>query len=177
MILQYGDIPVPYPVMWSEEETYFIGQCPWFKKLAICQKQARGKGVPRFGRPHAMRQREAMFRGLCDVCKKPLKRDKISLSNFGGDFPVNYVLSQVEPLLHKECAKLSVKSCPALQRQLAAGKMRARQVFECSPRPTFASEKERNDFVPDYEGPEIIGLAVVDLVKWRDITGEFNAQH
>lgn len=172
--LSYGDIPVPWPVMWSAEEEYFIAECPWFKRPAICQKEAHGEGVPRFGRPHTLRQRKVMALMLCDVCAKPLKTStKMSLSNFGADYPEGYVLSQVEPLLHADCAKLSIKHCPALRRQLGDGRMRVRQVFQCQPRATIASEQERADFVPGYDGPDVLGLAVMELLKWRDVTGSW----
>ncbi len=171
MILRYGEIPVPYPVMWSAENEYFVDQCTWFKQPAICQKQARGEGMPQFGRPHVVRQRRAMALELCDLCNKPLKTStKISLSNFGADYPDGYLLSQVEPLLHVECARLSIRHCPALQRQLREGRMRVRQVLQCRARATTASAEERASFVPGYSGPDIIGLAVMDVRKWRDVT-------
>lgn len=170
-MIRYGDIAVPYPVMWSAEEEYFVAECPWFKRPAICQKEAHGEGVPRFGRPHAMRQRKVMALVLCDVCAKPLRNStKISLSNFGADYPEHYLLSQVEPLLHADCARLSIKHCPALRNQLDGGQMRVRQVFHCQPRATIASSEERASFVPDYTGHDVLGLAVMDLLKWRDVT-------
>jgi hypothetical protein len=171
MILRYGDIPVPHPVMWSEESEYFVGECPYFKGPAICQREAQGQGVPKFGRPHTIRQRRAMALVLCDVCNKPLRNaTKISLSNFGPDYSEGHVLSQVEPLLHAECARLSIEHCPALQRQLSNGRMRVRKVFQCAPKPTVASAEERASFVPDYSGADIIGLAVMELRKWRYIS-------
>ena len=174
MILRYGDIPVPLPVMWSAEEEYFVAECPVFHKPAICQHEARGEGVPRFGRPHTIRQRRAMALVLCDLCGKPLRNaTKISLSSFGSDCREGMLLSQVEPLLHVECARVSVEHCPALRRQLRDGRMRARQVFACRPRPTVASAEERHSFVPDYDGLDVLGLSVMDVTKWRDVTTSF----
>lgn len=174
MILRYGDIPVPQPVMWSAEDEYFVALCPIWKRPAICQKEAQGEGVPRFGRPHVMRQRRAMASVLCDVCGKPLRNaTKISLSSFGGDYPQGYLLTQVEPLLHADCARLSVEHCPALQRQLRDGRMRARQVFQCRPKPTIASAEERQSFIPEHRGGEVLGLAVMELTWWRDVTPSF----
>ena len=178
MIYHYGDIPVPYTVMWSAEEECFVGDCQWFKGRAICQREAQGEGVPRFGRPHVMRQRRVMACRLCDICAKPLAaRTAISLSNFGGDYPEDHTLTQVEPLLHAECARLSIAHCPALQRQLGDGRMRVRQVMKYRPRATIANAAERQRFVPDYHNIEpLIGEAVMDLLRWRDVTAAWPGQ-
>ena len=175
MQLQYGNIIVPWPVMWSEEDEYFVGICPWFKVPAICQNEAQGQGIPRFGRPHAVRQRKMMLFGLCDVCAKPLRnRTKISMSrSFVRASREERTLTQVEPLLHAECAALSLKYCPSLQRQSEGGRLSIKQVFRYRPRPLPAQPEDRATFVPDYTGPDIIGLAGIDLLSWRDVTAEF----
>ena len=163
--------------MWSAEEEYFVGICPWFKMPAICQKEAQGQGVPKFGRPHAVRQRKMMLFGLCDICAKPLRGStKISMSNFGRDFPEGRVVTQVEPLLHVECAKLSLQHCPSLQRQMEEGRLRIKQVFRYRARCLRAQPEDRANYVPDYTGPDIIGLAAIDLLSWRDVTSEFGTR-
>lgn len=160
--------------MWSEETEYFIGECPWFKRPAICQREAQGRGVPKFGQPHVNRQRKLHALGLCDICAKPLKnRTKISMSNFGGTERPGMVLTQSEPLAHVECATLSLEACPSLRRQAQSGRLRIRQVFRFQTRPTLATPEERARFVPDYKGPDIIGLAVVDIFGWRDVSDQF----
>jgi hypothetical protein len=169
MRLEYGNIAVPWPVMWSEEEEYFVGICPWFKAPAICQKEAQGEGVPRFGRPHTGRQRKLLALGLCDVCAKPLRHaTKISLRNFKGRDVGGRPVTQVEPLLHVECARLSLQRCPSLQRQREAGTLRIKQAFRYRARPMIAQPEDRLRYVPDYVGPNIIGLAAIDLLSWRD---------
>lgn len=164
--------------MWSAEEEYFVGICPWFKVPAICQKEAQGEGVPRFGRPHAVRQRKMMLFGLCDLCAKPLRNSsKISLSDaFIRGFPEERVLTQVEPLLHVECARLSLEYCPSLQRQREGGRLRITQVFRYRSRPLRAQPEDRAKYVPSYTGPDIIGLAAIDLLSWRDVTMEFRTK-
>ena len=164
--------------MWSAEDEYFVAICPWFKVPAICQKEAQGQGVPKFGRPHAVRQRKMMLFGLCDICAKPLRdRTKISMtSTFLRGAPGTRVLTQIEPLLHAECARLSLQYCPSLQRQSEEGRLKVKQVFRYRARPLVAQPEDRATFVPDYQGPDIIGLAGIDLLSWRDITAEFGAK-
>lgn len=160
--------------MWSAEEEYRVAECPVCRRPAICQPEKRGEGVPRFGRPHAVRQRRAMMLLLCDLCARPLRgATKISLSNFGADYSSDYILSQVEPLLHAECARISIEHCPALKRQLADGRMRVRQVYRCRPRETPASADECARFVPEYDGEPVLGLSVMDLLSWRDVTDKW----
>src|SRR5438067_3737357 len=172
--LEYGNIVVPWPVMWSAEEEYFVGMCAWFKVPAICQKYAQGEGVPRFGRPHTIRQRKMVLFGLCDLCAKPLAHStKISLSDAFAQPVLRDVITQVEPLLHAECAKASLRHCPSLQRQRDAGALKIRQVFRYRPRALVAGSEHRKTFVPDYTGPDIIGLAAIDILSWQDVRGEF----
>lgn len=175
MIHRYGNIPVPATVMWSSEEDCYVAECPWFKVPAICQHEAPGEGVALFGRPHVVRQRKAMALCLCDLCAEPLKGKKFSLSSFGGDPPQGYQLSQVEPLLHRECVVKSLESCPDLRRQMARQTMRVRQVFKCRSRPVAASHEECARFIPHHNGVPVIGLAVMDIQTWRDVTDKFVA--
>src|SRR5437763_4214533 len=115
--LEYGNIVVPWPVMWSAEEEYFVDICPWFNVPAICQKEAQGEGVPRFGRPHTMRQRKVMLLGLCDLCANPLSyyRTKISLSDAFVQPALPGVLTQVAPWLPPSRARARLRHCPSLQ--------------------------------------------------------------
>lgn len=165
-MMTYGDAPVPWTVMWSGEDEYFVGTCPSFGLPAICQRERPGEGKPNFGTPNVMRQRKAHALGLCDLCAKPLKGStRYSLSMVGG---FGNVLTHSEPLLHAECARISYELCPALKRQLAAGRFTMRRVFQARARPTVATPEECARFVPDYDGPAIAGLAVVDLIKYRN---------
>lgn len=173
-MVSYGDIKVPWAAMWSEEAEYFVGECPYFKRPAICQREAQGQGSPKFGSPHANRQRKVHALCLCDICAKPLKTStKISMSNFGGADRPGAVLTQSEPLSHVECARLSLRQCPSLKRQAQEGRLRVRQVFRFKSRATVAAAEEMARYVPDYRGGNILGLAVVDLFRWRDVTDQF----
>jgi hypothetical protein len=82
MITRFGKSAVPWTVSWSAEETFSLGKCPVFGKLAIMQISDLGSGKPLFGKPHSNRQREAIGRCLCDLCGRPIKMaTKVSLSH------------------------------------------------------------------------------------------------
>lgn len=175
MIHQWQGKPVPSTVMWSAENRYFVDICPVVGKLAICQNEAQDQGSPKFGHPHAIRQRRMLMEERCDLCEEYLKNTgKYCLSAIDGiDCHPYSMLSVVEPLLHKQCAIVSITECPELQRQITAGVIRVRQVFLYRPRLTQALSQECIDFIPDYDGSPIIGQAMLDILKWRDVTAEF----
>ena len=171
-ILHYGGIPVPYTASWTAEEApgmIYLGTCPHAKRAAIRQKSARGEGKPRFGAPHMDRQREVIALDLCDLCGKPLKnRTKVSLSHarpqaHGATF--GDVL-QVEPLLHKECAAISLRHCPALKRDVANGTVMIRQVMRHACQ--FAVYSEQGTFEATGIRQKSISHAKVQLIRYQD---------
>lgn len=173
MLVTYGDSPVPWTAMWSGEDEYFVGICPYFGVPAICQREAQGNGKPNFGAPNVMRQRRAHAEGLCDLCAKPLRGStRYSMSNVVGAI-AGALLTHSEPLLHEKCARISYQHCPTLRHQIAEGRFRIRRVFQSRARPTVAEAVELERFIPGYNGAPIAGLAVVDLIKWEDITEEY----
>lgn len=165
----WGKVPVPWTVSWTGEERFFVSICPHADRPAICQAIAPGEGKPQFGKPHAQRQREAVANSICDVCGKPLAlRTKVSLSHAR---PVphsanGFEILQVEPLLHKECAALSLKHCPSLLRDIGAGTLRVRQVLRS--RVQFAIMT--SEYVASLTGErrEAVGHAKVQLLRWKD---------
>lgn len=164
MIYRYGDLPVPWTVAWSSEEEFYVDQCPWFKVPVICQKSAQGQGVPKFGQPHAMRQRQVMYQGLCDLCAKPLmNRTKVSLSGTVKLSIFEFVV-QGEPLLHRECALESFKHCPSLKRQAANGRLNIRQIFQYRAKLTPAGPDDRAK-VPLCKLPLLGALAVIEIMS------------
>lgn len=167
MIYRYGDLPVPWTVAWSAEDEFYVAECPWFKVPVICQKSAQGQGVPKFGQPHAMRQRQVIHQGLCDLCAKSLKdRTKVSLScTF--PLPIFEFPVQGEPLLHRECASESFKHCPSLKRQAERGSLNISQVLRYQARLTPAGQDDRLK-VPDCQLRYLGGLAVVEVVQSRE---------
>lgn len=132
MTLYYGNVPVPFTASWSSEEDMTIAPCRYAgARPAVCQSISPGVGRPLFAKPHMVRQRQAMALDLCDLCGRPLKgRTKVSLSHASLRFNAaeGSAVLQVEPLLHRECAAVSVRHCPSLQRDIAEGRLDVRRV-------------------------------------------------
>ncbi len=147
-MLTYGKAPVPDTTEWSAETDYFIGT---FKgQPALCQPRCQ-EGRPAFGKQHFVRQRQAVYQGRCDLCGRPLRdRTKFSLSE-----PLDGNL-QVEPLLHRECAEISIGACPHLQKGHTLRRItRYRVILDmCDPRPV----------IPEYNGPPVIGYALIEVL-------------
>lgn len=174
--LTYGATPVPFTVSWSGEEHGFeVRPCRFADgHPALCQAEAPGIGSPRFGSPHWQRQRQAIALDLCDLCGKPLKaRTKVSLSDarprFNGADGI--AVLQVEPLLHRECAKISMEFCPKLRRGIRDGSIEVRQVLRSRAQFAIIVPSAVGEYVAGYVagGSErIIGHAKVELLRWRD---------
>lgn len=169
--LYYGGVPVPFAASWTAENEFTIGALPWnLDQPAICQNNARGEGKPDFGKPHWDRQRLAVHLGLCDLCARPLAgRTKISLSHakprVGAG--LGLVIMQIEPMLHKECARESLKHCPSLKRDIAAGTLQIRQVFKWSAQLALVTNEGLAGFnLPPQ--PNVAGHAKIILEKWAD---------
>lgn len=172
--LYFGAVPVPYTVSWTEEQETFLALCPYAKATALCNPVARGIGKPKFGAPHMQRQREVIAKGLCDLCGKPLAaRTKVSLSQahsvahaarFGD-------VLQVEPLLHRECARISMAHCPSLKRQATDGTLHIRQVF--LHRVQFAVYSDQGVFEACGVRQKAVSHAKVQLVKFADRSVEW----
>jgi hypothetical protein len=174
MTLMFGNVPVPYTMSWSGETASFIARCEFADgRMAICDPVAHGQGKPMFGRPHSQRQREVIRRGLCDICARSLdKRTKVSLSHAavraGAEGPC---VMQVEPLVHKECAILSLRHCPSLRRDIKAGTLRVRQISRYRTQVAIIGPQFVREYVPDYRpvATDIIaGHAKVELLSWKD---------
>jgi hypothetical protein len=172
--LHYGGVPVPYTVSWTDEEHFHVASCPHAGGRAICQAVAPGEGKPRFGKPHSQRQREAIARGLCDLCGRPLRlRTKVSLSHARprGLGASGFAILQAEPLLHKECAAESLRHCPSLKRDIAAGTLFVRQVTRWRVQMAVMSAV----YVGEIAGEPVkaIGHAKVELIAWTDRDAEW----
>lgn len=174
-IVRFGKTAVPYTVSWSGEDRFFVGPCSHAGgRLAICQSVAPGVGKPQFGKPHSNRQREVIAAGLCDLCGRTLRdRTKVSLSHArtrtnGANGPA---ILQVEPLLHRECASESLRWCPSLKRDIAAGTLAVRQVTRHQVQFAIMSPIYVGTYVPGYVAAptdRIIGHAKVELLGWKD---------
>lgn len=165
----YGGVPVPWTSSWTAEETFHLARCRWAGMLAICQAEAQGQGKPKFGKPHSQRQRQAIAAGLCDLCAKPLKlKTKVSLSHArvrldGAEGPC---VMQVEPLLCRPCAILSMRHCPSLKRDIRDGSLQVRQVGQYQVQIAKMSEI----YVKEITGTAVVaaGHAKVVLLNWKD---------
>lgn len=130
---RWGNIIIPWTVAWTGERRFTVSRCPYARTMALCQEEAPGVGKPDFGKPHSNRQRRAQALQLCDICAKPLKgRTRISLSQDSARHVdgLGLVPLAVEPMVHKECAVISLDQCPALKKQVAAGTIFIRQVSQ-----------------------------------------------
>lgn len=168
--LMYGGTPVPFTVSWSAEETFRLGPCRHAEgRLSILQLVAPGQGKPMFGKPHAQRQRQAIADGLCDLCGKPLAaRTKVSLSHarVRHNGAVGPAVLQVEPLLHRECAAVSMRHCPSLKRDIREGRLMIRQVTRY--RVQYAIMDEVYVESVTGEAGRALGHAKVELLAWKD---------
>lgn len=174
-VTRFGATAVPFTVSWTGEEKQFVGYCEHASRRALCMAVAPGIGKPQFGKPHSNRQRQAIAQGLCDLCGKSLKtRTKVSLSHArermnaaGGGTGI----LQVEPLLHRECALESMRFCPSLKRDIAAGALMIRQVNRYRVQFALMSPEYIHHYVPDYvpdPRDQIVGHAKVELMGWID---------
>lgn len=171
--LTYGGVPVPYTVSWSGEEEMQVERCRFAGgQLAICQISEPGSGKPQFARPHWIRQREAISRGLCDLCGTSLNaRTKVSLSHaapvpHGAD---GWAILQVEPLLHRDCAVTCLDHCPSLKRDIEAGTLKIRQVLKWQCQISILDPAYAEDYgVVIPAGVKPAGHAKVELLRWRE---------
>lgn len=167
--LTYGGVPVPYTVSWTAEETISIGPCPWGGTVCLIQPWAQGEGKPRFGAPHSGRQRQVIAEGLCDLCALPLKlRTKVSLSHARPSMKAAKIgdILQVEPLLCKDCARISLRHCPSLKRDVGDGSVVVRQVTRYRVQMAVMS----SEYCLEIAGRAVkaVGHAKVQLLAWTD---------
>lgn len=166
----FGNVPVPYTVLWSVEEPMRLAPCQHASgRVAVCNDVAPGQGKPVFGKPHMQRQREAIVEGLCDLCGKSLeKRTKVSLSHASVRIGAEGLcVMQVEPLLHKDCAACCLRYCPSLKRDIRNGKLHVRQVNRYRVQIAQLSA----DAAEEFTGQRVshaAGHAKVELLAWKD---------
>ncbi|WP_318202985.1 hypothetical protein [Streptomyces sp. SCL15-4] len=87
---------------------------PWVRMPAV-----RG-GRPDFVVVHALRQRQAMSRLLCQVCGGPTvgtRKDErtLFLAGSSGGRPITVGEQTMSPPVHAVCARLAVQECPPLR--------------------------------------------------------------
>lgn len=173
--LQFGNTAVPWTVGWTGEESFHVGPCRHADgRPAICQAVAPGVGKPSFGKPHWNRQRQCIAECRCDLCGRSLKTaTKVSLSHARpvGHGARGLAVLQVEPLLHRACAAESMRHCPSLKRDIAAGTLMVRQVTRWRVQFVIMGPQFISTYVPGYDAKpheRIVGAAKVELLQWRD---------
>ncbi len=176
-LLKFGNVPVPWTVSWSGEETHFVGIDPHLNRRALMQIEAPGHGKPLFGKPHSQRQRQCIAEDRCDICGKPLKlHTKISLSHAATRSNAAHgpAVLQVEPMVHVACARDAIRWCPSLKRDIDRGTLMVRHVLRHRVQFAVMGLQFIEHYVPDFK-PEpqdfrtgIIGHAKVELIRWKD---------
>ncbi|MFF7553552.1 hypothetical protein ACFZA9_11780 [Streptomyces olivaceus] len=97
----------------------------WNDALWVRMPATRGHGNPNFAGIHALRQRQAMRRELCQVCGLstvgtcPDERTLYLLGARDGD-PIREGETTQAPPVHAACALLAIRECPHLRRGWAA---------------------------------------------------------
>lgn len=85
-----------------------------------------GVGKPLFTKLHPVRQRRAMLRLLCQVCSQPADYTQdgqlwlVPEKGVGAGEGWPERMSTIHPPLCRECAKISVRMCPALRPRFVA---------------------------------------------------------
>lgn len=167
--LVYGNMPVPYTVLWSAEDILTLGRCRYAEgRTAVCNGSDAGNGKPVFGKPHMQRQREAVSLGLCDLCGKALNgRTKVSLSHASERIGANGLcVMQVEPLLHKECAAISMRYCPSLKSDIRNGTLFVRQVNRYRVQLALLTTAACEEFTGE-TATGAVGHAKIELLSWK----------
>lgn len=178
-MLMWGKTPVPWTVSWSGEDRQFVAIDPTSGKRALMMDEAPGEGKPQFGKPHSQRQRRAIAECRCDTCGRKLGAADLKVSLSHASTRTNAApgsltgILQVEPLLHRTCARDCLRWCPSLKRDIAAGTLMVRQVTSRRVQFALMGVQYIQHYVPDFvplPGDEkgIIGHAKVELVRWKD---------
>jgi ferredoxin len=131
---------VPYITQWSGERPADVRVIQRRGRLAYADERSHdrdtegvlwrripstpGRGKPRFGAVHAIRQRTAMAGLRCQVCGGPADRNEhgtLWLMGEDPDTPNSWPqgLETTQPSICLPCAVLAVRACPHL-RQVAA---------------------------------------------------------
>lgn len=165
----YGKMPVPFSVGWSDEKRMWIAPCEYANgMMALHQEENPGSGKPTFGTPNNNRQRKALALGLCDICGMSMKnRTKVSMSEervaiADGEM----ILTVVEPLCCRTCARLAVQHCPHLKRRIKEGLIIVRHVFAYRLITPLLTGEATMEFAGEYK-PGTVGHLKMQLTKFR----------
>lgn len=138
---------VPYITQWSGERKPFPNMVVRRGRLAFADERPYdrdsygvlwtrtpsqpGKGKPQFGNVHALRQRNAMERLLCQVCGGPADRTPEGVLWLLTDEihdppkPASWDVVTSHPPLCEPCAHTSIRACPHLRNDFTAVRVRS----------------------------------------------------
>ena len=131
-----------------------------------------GHGRPLFGKVHALRQRRAMRRLLCQVCGGPADRTDDGvlwlLQDHRHDWPGwPEAMGVTEPPICVDCVRLSIRLCPALRK--GAVTIRVRQFPVAAVRGCLYSRDADpvaiGDVTMPFTNPAIRRVRAVNLVR------------
>lgn len=192
--IPYRGTVVPYVTAWTAEKTLPSTIIERRGRIAYADETlgerdergvlwqrvplAPGQGRPRFGIVHALRQRRAVRKLLCQVCAGPADRNELGTlwllpdrRDWAG-WPE--LMGCTEPPICLSCARTSVASCPAMRGSYAAFRVRQSTVSGVSgahylpgrPLPTFVGEA-----LVAFDDPAIRWTCAAHLVReLRDCT-------
>jgi hypothetical protein len=129
--LRWRGVPVPYIAAWSEEKERYVSEDNNAGgKLAVFRTGRRGGGEPLFGKMDEARQREAVARRRCQVCRAKLDGEpSIALDiNYNAVKDGNPVIQ--EPPVCRPCARLALTLCPGNRRRREHGELLSFEVYE-----------------------------------------------
>lgn len=130
--LRWGNVPVPYSVMWTGEVPHrrpHITTEKWAGRRLqmLCDGVDAPSGKPIFTKIHAERMRRVLREQLCQMCVQPLPPVAIGFAQgltYGGRPVLRDGLPMCPP-----CALDAYRACPGLPRQEAAGTLRIWEVY------------------------------------------------
>jgi hypothetical protein len=176
--LSWRGIPVPYIAAWSsEKERYISEDNNAGGKLAVFRTGRRGDGDPMFGKMDEARQREAIARRRCQVCRVKLSGEQ----SFALDINYNSVKDSTpviqEPPVCKSCARLALTICPGNRRRREHGELLAFEVYEyeilmqlLGPHYGPECDKAFNELVADCH--PVVGYLKAALTRYRAVSIE-----
>ncbi|SER24901.1 hypothetical protein SAMN04487983_101379 [Streptomyces sp. yr375] len=121
-----------------------------------------GRGTPHFAGVHALRQRQAMDRDLCQVCGRLAVGDRpdgrvLFLMHSASGRPVSEGELTAAPPVHEACAREAVLECPHLRRGWTAALVKHTPAWGVAgilyqprtlrPRPTSSADSDGLDLV------------------------------
>ena len=132
-----------------------------------------GQGRPLFGKIHALRQRRAMRKLLCQVCAGPADESELGTLWLVPDFREDWPgwpehMACTEPPVCLACARVSVRVCPALRKGYVAirvGRSAVSGIYGARYRPGIPYPTPTEDRIVSYADPDVRWTRAGQLVR------------